>query len=284
MLPGERTRGYVTSGGDLRAVCDLCTVRARSAGWAPADQLEERPVHTDEGSKLGRRWRSLFRRAAGRPVETGAEPERAPRSEAKQARGEEAKPPPPAEVKPAASRPQRPAAPRAERKRPAAAAKRRPGTAGAREGGKRQAPVRRGGSQAKVAAKPKQGTRSPPGGAGAAVRPKSDTPERRIRQAIDGFNRSQYRRTVEGLTRSMGRPRVAAIAPSKQPDRVRLTVAWDLSWYQWEVKLSNSEARVRTIGHGQRISELGAADQAWNARAGEDGRLQLGLGGDGATA
>lgn len=244
-------------------------------------------MHTDEGSKLGRRWRSLFRRSAGRPVETEAEPERAPRSEAKQARGEEAKPPPPAEVKPepAASRPQRPAAPRAERKRPAAATKRRPGTARAREGRKRaEAPARRGGSEAKPHAKPKQGTRSPPGAAGASARPKSDTPERRIRQAIDGFNRSQYRRTVEGLTRSMGRPRVAAIAPSKQPDRVRLTVAWDLSWYQWEVKLSNSEVRVRTIGHGERISELGAADKAWNARAGEDGRLQLGLGGDGATA
>jgi hypothetical protein len=109
----------------------------------------------------------------------------------------------------------------------------------------------------------------------------SETPERRIRRAIDRFNRSEHRRTVAGLTRSLGSPRVAAITPAESPDQVRLTVAWDLSWYQWEVELSDHEIAVHSLGTGREVSELGAADRAWNARASEDGRLQLGPNGDG---
>lgn len=102
------------------------------------------------------------------------------------------------------------------------------------------------------------------------------SPERRIRRALDRFNSSEHRRTVEGLTRSLGEPRVAAIAPAEAPDQVRLTVAWNLSWYQWKVQFSGHDADVRTFRNGKEIAELGAADRAWNARAGSDGRLQLG--------
>jgi hypothetical protein len=109
----------------------------------------------------------------------------------------------------------------------------------------------------------------------------AETPERRIRRAIDRFNRSEHRRTVAGLTRSLGTPRVAAITPADSPDQVRLTVAWDLSWYQWEVELSERETAVHSLGTGTEMSELGPADRAWNARAGEDGRLQLGPSGNG---
>jgi hypothetical protein len=109
----------------------------------------------------------------------------------------------------------------------------------------------------------------------------AETPERRIRRAIDRFNRSEHRRTVAGLTRSLGSPRVAAITPADAPEQVRLTVAWDLSWYQWEVELSERETAVHSLGTGTEMSELGPADRAWNARAGEDGRLQLGPSGNG---
>jgi hypothetical protein len=108
-----------------------------------------------------------------------------------------------------------------------------------------------------------------------------ETPERRIRRALDRFNSSEHRRTVAGLTRSLGNPRVAAITPAEAPDQVRLTVAWDLSWYQWEVELSEEEIAVHSLGTGKEVSELGAADRAWNAWAGEDGRLQLGASGNG---
>ena len=81
---------------------------------------------------------------------------------------------------------------------------------------------------------------------------------------------------MEGLTRSLGRPRVAAITPAESPQQVRLTVAWDLSWYQWMVDFSGREADVSSLRSGKDVRELGAADRAWNARASEDGRLQLG--------
>ena len=106
-------------------------------------------------------------------------------------------------------------------------------------------------------------------------------PEHRIRLALDRFNESEHRRTVEGLTRSLGRPRVAAITPAEAPEVVRLTVAWELSWYQWKVEFSGDDAAVRSLRSGKEVGELGAADRAWNARAGEDGRLQLGLGPNG---
>jgi hypothetical protein len=86
------------------------------------------------------------------------------------------------------------------------------------------------------------------------------------------------------LTRSLGTPQVAAITPSEAPDRVRLTVAWELSWYQWEVRLADDGERVQELGKGTELGELDAADRAWNARAGEDGRLRLGLGRDGRKA
>jgi hypothetical protein len=109
----------------------------------------------------------------------------------------------------------------------------------------------------------------------------AETPERRIRRALDRFNQSEHRQTVAGLTRSLGQPKVAAVTPAQAPEQVRLTVAWDLSWYQWKVEFSGSDAAVTSLRSGREVGELGPADRAWNARAGEDGRLQLGLGSNG---
>ena len=122
------------------------------------------------------------------------------------------------------------------------------------------------------------GGREEGGGRTRRRRRASESPERRIRRAVDRFNDSEHRRTVEGLTRSLGRPRVAAVTPAEAPEQVRLTVAWDLSWYQWKVEFSGGDAAVRSFRNGKEVSELGAADRAWNARAGEDGRIQLRLG------
>jgi hypothetical protein len=106
-------------------------------------------------------------------------------------------------------------------------------------------------------------------------RTRPNTPERRLRRALEEFNGSEHRRTVAGLTKSLGQPRVSAVAHPGAPHDVRLTVAWDLSWYQWEVRLADDPARVRSLAKGSEIGQLENADRAWNARAGEDGRLQL---------
>ena len=115
-------------------------------------------------------------------------------------------------------------------------------------------------------------------GQGPRVRHKPDTPERRLRRALEEFNDSEHRRTVAGLTRSLGEPRVAAVTPVDAPHDVRLTVAWDLSWYQWEVRLADEPARVRSVAKGSEVEQLAESDRHWNARAGDDGRLQLASG------
>jgi hypothetical protein len=112
-------------------------------------------------------------------------------------------------------------------------------------------------------------------------RESGETPQRRVRRALDGFNNSEHRRTVEGLIRSLGEPKVSAVAPSERPDQVRLTVAWDLSWYQWEVRLAEAGPSVRSLGKGSEVGQLPPADRAWNSRAADDGKLQFGLGSNG---
>ena len=58
---------------------------------------------------------------------------------------------------------------------------------------------------------------------------------------------------------------------------VRITVAWELSWYQWEVDLTAPGEPVRELGRGEELDQLAAVDQAWNAHAAEDGELRTGL-------
>jgi hypothetical protein len=85
------------------------------------------------------------------------------------------------------------------------------------------------------------------------------------------------------LTRSLGPPRVAAVTGPEAPDEVRLTVAWELSWYQYEIVLADERTTIRPLGKGDEISELGEDDRTWNAHATDDGRLELGMGGNGGS-
>lgn len=81
---------------------------------------------------------------------------------------------------------------------------------------------------------------------------------------IEVFNASEEARKVAGLTKSLGEPRVTV-----RDDVV--TVAWELSWYQWRVQGS----RVKEIARGNEISEVPGPDRAWNAAAAPDGTLSL---------
>ena len=94
-----------------------------------------------------------------------------------------------------------------------------------------------------------------------------EEPDARPRTALDVFNSSQEVRKVAGLRRSLGEPRVS-IRNGERGSRV-ITVAWDLSWYQWSVEGEN----VKQIAKGNEISELPITDRDWNAVAAEDGTL-----------
>ncbi len=90
--------------------------------------------------------------------------------------------------------------------------------------------------------------------------------------AADLFNASQYRRTVGGIGRSLGTPKVSVVVLSGVNSEVVVTVAWDISWYQYRVS-PESDNPVRLEGRGHDPSELETSFTAWNAHMEDDGRV-----------
>jgi len=97
-----------------------------------------------------------------------------------------------------------------------------------------------------------------------------------VADAVYAFNHSDHRRTVAGLTRTLGAPRATALlrTGNGEGDVVRLTIAWEITWYQWEVSVSGRDREVRESGKGDTIDQLGTADRAWNLMAAADGTLE----------
>jgi hypothetical protein len=97
-----------------------------------------------------------------------------------------------------------------------------------------------------------------------------------IAEALSAFNGSNHRRTVAGLTRTLGPPRATAIAIENGDGlpAVRLTIAWELTWYQWEVGPNGRAHDVRESGKGETIEQLRSADRAWNLLVDADGTLE----------
>ncbi|HEX6687382.1 MAG TPA: hypothetical protein VF085_01810 [Solirubrobacterales bacterium] len=104
----------------------------------------------------------------------------------------------------------------------------------------------------------------------------SESPRGRLERAVARFNASEAARTVAGLTRTLGEPRVSIGSAAGSPSEVRITVAWELSWYQWGVDLGDEMRAVFQLGKGDVIDQLDGSAREWNARAGEGGRLALG--------
>lgn len=97
------------------------------------------------------------------------------------------------------------------------------------------------------------------------------TPERAARLALEFFNATDQPRKVAGLTRSLGEPQVC-VHPLAPPKLAEIAVAWELSWYRWEVLPSGE---VKQIARGDEVSELPEHLREWNASAGEKGVLRL---------
>ena len=93
-----------------------------------------------------------------------------------------------------------------------------------------------------------------------------------IVEAADLFNASQYRRTVGGIAKSLGTPQARSSSLSGVNSEVVVTVAWDISWYQYRVS-PDSDNPVRLEGRGHDPTELEGAFTDWNARMEEDGRI-----------
>ena len=89
--------------------------------------------------------------------------------------------------------------------------------------------------------------------------------------AADRFNSSQYRRTVGGIAKSLGVPNVSIVGLSGVNADVVITVAWDISWYQYRVNADSAPVRLAERGHDP--AELEASFTEWNAQMEEDGRV-----------
>jgi len=91
-------------------------------------------------------------------------------------------------------------------------------------------------------------------------------------EASDVFNASQYRRTIGGIGRSLGEPTVSVVVLSGVNAEVVVTVAWEISWYQYRVA-PDSDNPVRLEGRGHDPAELDALFTEWNAHVEDDGRV-----------
>ena len=91
-------------------------------------------------------------------------------------------------------------------------------------------------------------------------------------EAADLFNGSQYRRTVGGVAKSLGEPKASIVPLSGVNPELVVTVAWDISWYQYRVTPDSAQP-VRLEERGHELDELDGRYQDWNARVEDDGRL-----------
>lgn len=105
--------------------------------------------------------------------------------------------------------------------------------------------------------------------------PREPLPSGLFERAVARFNESEAGRTAAGLTRTLGTPRVSVGALAGARDVVRVTCAWELTWYQWGVDLGEEPHPVTELGHGTELGEIDAAARQWNAKALEDGRVAV---------
>jgi predicted RNA-binding Zn-ribbon protein involved in translation (DUF1610 family) len=92
-----------------------------------------------------------------------------------------------------------------------------------------------------------------------------------IVEAADRFNSSQYRRTVGGIGKSLGLPSVSIVPLSGVTADVVVTIAWEISWYQYRITADSSPVRLAERGHDP--AELEGSFTEWNAHMEEDGRV-----------
>jgi hypothetical protein len=97
----------------------------------------------------------------------------------------------------------------------------------------------------------------------------------KMQRALEVFNASSHTRTVGGVARSLGAPSVCVRPRTDRPSVVSITVMWELSWYRFEIDLSDEAGGVRRDAQGDELSDLAPEEQVVNAQADERGGLHL---------
>lgn len=96
----------------------------------------------------------------------------------------------------------------------------------------------------------------------------------KVARALELFNRSAHVRTVSGVSRSLGTPLVSAHPSLTEGSVVTIVVAWELSWYRFEVDLGDEESGVRIVGQGAELEDLDPVELEPNGAATPQGTLE----------
>jgi hypothetical protein len=97
-------------------------------------------------------------------------------------------------------------------------------------------------------------------------------PELAVVEAADLFNASPHRRTVAGVAKSLGPPQASIVPLSGVSGEMVITVAWEISWYQYRVS-PDAPQPLRLAERGHDLEELEQGFRGWNAHLADDGRL-----------
>ena len=97
-------------------------------------------------------------------------------------------------------------------------------------------------------------------------------PELAVVEAADLFNASPHRRTVAGVAKSLGPPKASIVPLSGVSGEMVVTVAWEISWYQYRVSPDAAQP-LRLAERGHDLEELEPGFHGWNAQLADDGRL-----------
>ena len=251
LLRGELAVPFL-AGGHRRQVCELCTARAAHEGWIRETGGDELGV----GGAGGERARSLIGRLRQRR-ERVAQAKTAPAVD-------------PAELDPAL------AAELAADGHPVLGTDPEPPVPPRR----RRVLVRerdrdRDRDREPLAEEPRAAEYEPPREP-RHVRAVPTNAELKMTRALEVFNGSEHVRTVGGVARSLGPPAVSVRPLGDRPSVVGITVMWELSWYRFEVDLSDEAGGVLRAGHGAELAELTPEEhQRVNAAADDRGALVL---------
>jgi hypothetical protein len=79
------------------------------------------------------------------------------------------------------------------------------------------------------------------------------------------FNASDAVRTVDGISRSLGDPKASIVVLPGPNTEVVITIAWEISWYQYRVSPGSSQP-IRLAERGLELGELDEKFTTWNAR------------------
>ena len=93
-----------------------------------------------------------------------------------------------------------------------------------------------------------------------------------VLEAAELFNGSTFRRTVGGIAKSLGAAKASLVPLTGTAGEMAVTVAWDLSWYQYRVSPESAQP-VRLERRGHELEELKDSFKGWNAHVEDEGRL-----------